>query len=41
MLDIFSFFLISRGSLPKGPKLGEGGLPYFFEFGDLSDDDVD
>ena len=32
MLDIFSCFLISRGSPPKGPKPGEGGpggLPYF------------
>ena len=29
MLDIFSFFLISRGGPPKGPKPEEGGLPYF------------
>ena len=41
MLDIFSFFWFPGGSPPKGPKLGEGGHPYFFEFGDLSDDDVD
>ena len=34
MLDIFSCFLLSR-SPPKGPKPREGGLPFFFEFGDL------